>query len=145
VPLCLAEQLILCGDDGNSRAILYRRPSRKLCASGTATLEVGLLGTPTIVVYRLARWTWLAAKWLVKLPNVSLVNLVLGREVVPELLQGEAVPDRIAAECSRLLSERETIREMRRGLGELRPALGASGASSRAAEEVLAVMGRLAA
>jgi len=50
-----------------------------LCASGTATLEVGLLGTPMVMLYRLGRWTYLVAKLLVHLPYVSLVNLVLGR------------------------------------------------------------------
>ncbi|HLY54372.1 MAG TPA: lipid-A-disaccharide synthase, partial [Stellaceae bacterium] len=52
-----------------------------LCASGTATLEVGLLGTPMIVLYRLARWSYLLARMLVRLPNFAMVNLVLGREV----------------------------------------------------------------
>ncbi|MGB5515437.1 MAG: lipid-A-disaccharide synthase, partial [Thermoanaerobaculia bacterium] len=48
-----------------------------LCASGTATLEVGLIGTPMIVVYRVRPWTYLLGRFLVRLPNVSLVNLVL--------------------------------------------------------------------
>jgi lipid-A-disaccharide synthase len=58
-----------------------------LCASGTATLEVGLLGTPMIVLYRLHAWTYRLAQLLVDLPHFSLVNLVLGRQVVPELMQ----------------------------------------------------------
>src|SRR6185295_5044723 len=76
-----------------------------LCASGTATLEVGLLGTPMIMVYRLASWTYLLAKLMVRLPDMSLVNLVLGRRVVPELIQGAANPERIAAEAARLLTD----------------------------------------
>ena len=59
-----------------------------LCASGTATLEVGLLGTPMVVVYRVSPLTGLIGRWLVNLPFVSLVNLVLGRRVVPELAPG---------------------------------------------------------
>src|SRR6185295_17120287 len=65
-----------------------------LCASGTATLEVGLLGTPMIVLYRLKRGSYLLARLLVRLAHFSLVNLVLGGGVVPELLQHDANPER---------------------------------------------------
>ncbi|HEV2854890.1 MAG TPA: lipid-A-disaccharide synthase [Thermoanaerobaculia bacterium] len=109
-----------------------------LCASGTATLEVGLLGTPMIMVYRLASWTYALAKLMVRLPNVSLVNLVSGRRVVPELIQGEANPERIAAEAERLLTDAAAREEMRSGLAELRGRLGTGGASGRAAAEVAA-------
>jgi lipid-A-disaccharide synthase len=107
-----------------------------LCASGTATLEVGLLGTPMIVVYRLGSWTYLLARALVRLPDIALVNLVLGRRVVPELIQGEATPPRIAAEAARLLGDRAAIAAMREALAELRGKLGQGGASERAAREV---------
>jgi lipid-A-disaccharide synthase len=111
-----------------------------LCASGTATLEVGLLGTPMIMAYRLARWTYLLAKLMVRLPYVSLVNLVLGRKVVPELIQGEATPQRIAAEAARLLIDAGERDRMRQGLAEVRGRLGAAGASRRAAAEVASLM-----
>lgn len=111
-----------------------------LCASGTATLEVGLLGTPMIVLYRLGFWTYSLARALVRLPSISLVNLVLGRPVVPELIQGNANPERIAAEAERVLLEDDLRAEMRRGLAELRGRLGEGGASGRAAKEVAAVL-----
>jgi len=107
-----------------------------LCASGTATLEVGLLGTPMVMVYRLASWTYLLARLMVRLPNVALVNLVLGRRVVPELIQGQANPERIAAEAARLLTDAGARQEMRAALAEVRCRLGAGGASRRAAGEV---------
>ena len=108
-----------------------------LCASGTATLEVGLLGTPMVVVYRVSPLTGLIGRWLVDLPFISLVNLVLGRRVVPELLQGEAGAARMASTARNLLADRTRIESMRAGLAELRPALGASGASERAARSLL--------
>jgi lipid-A-disaccharide synthase len=111
-----------------------------LCASGTATLEVGLLGTPMIMVYRLATWTYALARLLVRLPNVSLVNLVLGRRVVPELIQGDANPERIAAEAARLLNDAAERGRMRAALAEVRGRLGEGGASRRAAAEVAAMM-----
>ncbi|HUF79336.1 MAG TPA: lipid-A-disaccharide synthase [Thermoanaerobaculia bacterium] len=109
-----------------------------LCASGTATLEVGLLGTPMAVLYRLGGWTYLAGRLMVRLPYVSLVNLVLGRLVVPELLQARAHPKRVSGTVLSLLRDRPAIEEMRRGLGELRGRLGEKGASARAAAEVAA-------
>lgn len=113
-----------------------------LCASGTATLEVGLLGTPMVVLYRLSPVTYQAARLLVRVPHVSLANLVLGRGAVPELLQKEARPERIAEVAATLLGDRARIDAMRRELAELRPRLGAPGASERAAAEVLAVLDR---
>lgn len=111
-----------------------------LCASGTATLETGLLGTPLVVLYRLSSWTWRLARLVVRVPHASLVNLVLGKRAVPELLQGDAEPERVAREALRLLSSRSEIDRMRADLAGLRPRLGRSGASERAAEELLAVL-----
>jgi lipid-A-disaccharide synthase len=115
-----------------------------LCASGTATLEVALLGTPMVVVYRLASWTYLLARLLVRLPHVALVNLVLGRRAVPELIQGQANPERIAAEAARLLTDAVARREMRTALAEVRCRLGAGGASGRAAGEVAEMLAEAA-
>jgi len=115
-----------------------------LCASGTATLEVGLLGTPAIVVYRLAAATYLLGRLLVRLPDISLVNLVLGRRVVPELIQGAARPARIAAEARALLLDPAAVARMRQAEGELRGRLGEGGGSRRAAREVAEFLAGLA-
>ncbi len=112
------------------------------CASGTATLEVGILGTPMVVVYRMSPLTWAIGRLLVDLPFVSLANLVLGRQAVPELLQADATHERIAAEACRLLERRPRIDRMRAALAELRPALGEPGASERAACCLLEELGR---
>ncbi|KAB2963060.1 MAG: lipid-A-disaccharide synthase, partial [Thermoanaerobaculia bacterium] len=84
-----------------------------LCASGTATLEIGLLGTPMIVCYRLSAWTYALARALVRVPHVSLVNLVLGRRAVPELIQRDATPEGIAREAVALLGRRGAVESMR--------------------------------
>ena len=109
-----------------------------LCASGTATLEVGLLGTPMLVLYRLGAWSYLLARALVRLPHFSLVNLVLKRGAVPELMQRATAPENVAARALDLLHSPARITAMRRDLAGLRPALGRSGASQRAAREVAA-------
>lgn len=111
-----------------------------ICASGTATLETGLLGTPMIVAYRLAPLTYGLARVLVRVPYFSLVNLVLERRAVPELLQREATADRIGAVAHSLLTDRKAIDAMRSELANLRGRLGAPGASERAAAEVAAVL-----
>ncbi len=111
-----------------------------LCASGTATLELGLIGTPMIVLYKLALWTYWAGRVLVDLPHVSLVNLVLDAGVVPELMQNEANPERIEREAVALLEDREEVAAIRGRLAGLRERLGQPGASRRAAAEVAAFL-----
>ncbi|MDX1503909.1 MAG: lipid-A-disaccharide synthase [Thermoanaerobaculia bacterium] len=111
-----------------------------LCASGTAALETALLGTPTVVVYRVAWLSYLTGLLLVRLPFVSLVNLVLGRQAVAEMLQGDATPEKVARQALRLLRRPDRVRRMRTDFEELRRALGAPGASERAAREVHEVL-----
>lgn len=115
-----------------------------LCASGTATLEVGLLRTPMVVVYRLARGSMLLARLLVDLPHFSLVNLVLGSGVVPELLQEQVTPASLAATARALLDDPARRLGMSEELAGLRPRLGAPGAARRAAERVAGQLRRRA-
>src|SRR5258708_39576067 len=102
-------------------------------------------GSRLVVVYGLAGWPCVLGRLLVRLHIFALVNLVLGREVGPELLQGEAEPGRIAAEAARLLTDGAARARVRAGLAELRPRLGEGGASARAARQVAEVMARAAA
>jgi lipid-A-disaccharide synthase len=106
-------------------------------ASGTAALEAGLMERPMVVVYRVAPLSYAVGRALIRLPHVSLVNLLLGREVVPELLQGEMSRERIAAEVRRLWREGPDREAMIDSLRGLRKVLGPAGAAKRAAQEVL--------
>jgi|SRR5579864_4689185 len=111
-----------------------------IVSSGTATVETALLGKPMIVVYRLSPLTARLAKPLVKTKFFSMVNLIAGRAVVPELIQDDFTPQRLAAEAESLLSgSRSTnprISEMKRGLEEVQALLGPPGAVDRAADEI---------
>lgn len=107
-----------------------------LCASGTATVEVGLLGTPMLVLYRLKWSSYWLGRLLIDLPHVCMVNLVLEKRVVPEMIQSQAEPGPVSDEALALLGDRARIDEMRHDLATLRDALGSSGASERAAEAV---------
>ncbi|MEE8138866.1 MAG: lipid-A-disaccharide synthase [Thermoanaerobaculia bacterium] len=111
-----------------------------LCAVGTATLEVGLLGTPMIVTHRVHLGSYLLGRLLVRLPYASLVNLLLDQEAVPELLQRRARPDQISRQAVDLLTDRDKIRQVRTSLSGLRERIGPPGASRRAAEEVLSYL-----
>jgi|YNPBryunderm2012_1023409.scaffolds.fasta_scaffold31516_2 lipid-A-disaccharide synthase len=113
--------------------------SAALVASGTATLECALLDVPMVVAYRLHPLTYAVARRLVRLPYVSLVNLVAGRAVVPELLQEACTGPALAVEATRLLSG--AGEEQRRELAQVRALLGPPGASARAAEAVARVLG----
>ena len=110
-------------------------------ASGTATLECACLGTPMVVVYRVSPVSWWLACHLVRVPHVAMTNLIAGCRLVPELLQGEARPERIAEVSEDLLGSESHRQEMKSGLAEVRRSLGPSGAAGRAAEAVLAVAG----
>jgi len=103
-------------------------------ASGTATLECTLLGVPMVVGYRLQPLSFALAKLLVRVPNVALVNLIAGRTIVPELLQGAWKPESLAAVSVELLAD--DSRAQRTGLAEVRERLGEPGASKKAAEAI---------
>jgi lipid-A-disaccharide synthase len=106
-------------------------------ASGTATVEAALLGAPMVVVYRLAPLTYLLGRRLVKVPHFAMANLIAGERVVPEVIQRELTPERVAAEVRALLDDPGRRQRMREGLAEVRRRLGKPGASARAAEAVL--------
>lgn len=111
-----------------------------LVASGTATLETALLGTPFAIVYKLNGLTYQMARRIVNVPYFGLANVVARREVAPELLQDEVNPDRLDRELRRLLDP-ETARRLRADLGEVRGHLGEPGAAGRVAEDLLRKLG----
>jgi len=106
-------------------------------ASGTATLEAAIIGTPMVIVYRLAFLSWMLGRLLIKVPFIGMVNLVAERQVVPELIQFHATPERIADEARRLLVSAESRRRMRQELREIRDRLGPPGAVGRTVDAIL--------
>ena len=88
-------------------------------ASGTATIETALLGTPMVVVYRVSRATWWLGRNLVHTPFYSMVNLVAGRKIVPELIQDEFQPEPVAHEARQLLDYPLVRERMQQGLREV--------------------------
>lgn len=111
-----------------------------LVKSGTSTLEAGLMLRPMVVVYKLSWLSYLVGRMLVRIAHFALVNILAGRGLVPELLQREASPERMAAEVERLLADRGAREAQLAGLREVRASLGEPGAARRVAEEVAGVM-----
>jgi lipid-A-disaccharide synthase len=105
-----------------------------IVSSGTATVEAALLDTPMVVVYRVSRASAFVLRRMIKTPFYSMVNLIAGRRVVPELIQDDFTPLRVAEEMRRLLDSQEARDEMKRGLREVRERLGPPGAIERAAD-----------
>jgi lipid-A-disaccharide synthase len=105
-----------------------------IIASGTATIEAALLGTPMVVIYRLAPLTAAILRPMVHAPFISMVNLIAGRRVVPELIQHDFTANAVAREVRYLLESAEARDEMKRGLAEVRAKLGSAGAIERAAD-----------
>jgi lipid-A-disaccharide synthase len=113
-----------------------------LAASGTVTVEAALLGTPMVTFYRVTPLSWMAGKFLVNVPFYSMVNLIAGRAVVPELMQGQMSGESLAREAHRLLTDAAACREMKAGLAVVRGKLAPAGlaAPRRAADLVEAIL-----
>jgi lipid-A-disaccharide synthase len=117
-----------------------RRCALLISASGTAVLESALIGTPTLIVYKLSALTFhLIKKFIIRVPFIGLPNLIAGREIFPELLQDEAGGENLAR-CALKWLEAEadgSLQKLREDLAELRKSVGEAGAAGRAARIIL--------
>tara|TARA_B100002003_G_scaffold224740_1_gene230289 strand:- start:77 stop:1222 length:1146 start_codon:yes stop_codon:yes gene_type:complete len=122
----------------SGRAIdVMRSADVVLVASGTATLQAGFLGIPMIIVYRTSWLTYCLARWLVKIKWIGLVNIVMGRSVVPELIQHQATPSRLAELIQTLVSDEVTYQRMVDELSAVRTKFSPPGAADRAAAVIV--------
>jgi lipid-A-disaccharide synthase len=110
-------------------------------ASGTATLEAALMGTPFVTIYRLSPLSYLAGRILVKIPHITLPNILMREKVVEELIQRDCRSGKIAAEVAPLLDDPEVAFRMREKFAIIRNMLGRGGAADRAASAVMNEIG----
>ena len=110
-------------------------------ASGTATLETAIIGTPLIVCYRASELNWRLFTPFIKVPFVGMPNLIAGREIAPELLQNNLTGERLARQIIEGINDPQRLQQARTDLQEVRQKLGETQASARAAHVILTSLG----
>jgi len=105
-----------------------------IVTSGTATLETAILQVPMVIIYRVSFLTWLFIRKMLKIPYIGLVNVVVGKKIVPECLQYEATPEIIAKNILEIMESPERLSATKNELIKLGRSLGENGASNRAAQ-----------
>lgn|SRR5262245_49923363 len=136
----------LLGQTGSSRNIRFiendtyntlAAAELAVVASGTATLETAIIGTPMIIVYRASSLNWRLFRPLINVPYVGMPNLIAGREIAPELLQNDLNPQKLVRLITDMLDDPSRLSRLRANLAEVRENLGESNASERAALRIL--------
>jgi lipid-A-disaccharide synthase len=120
---------------------LLSRASAALVTSGTATLETALFGVPQVVCYRTSGLTYMIGKAVIKVPYISLVNLIVGHTVVEEYIQGNFTARNLLDELKRLLTDEAYIAKQKAGYAELREKLGQHNAARQAAALMINYLG----
>jgi len=115
-------------------AVRYARTA--IVASGTATLETALLGTPEVIVYRISQATWMLGKFLLRVRLFGIVNIILGEEVVPELFQDKMTPQAVSQTALRLMDDVWIQSRIRANYEKLRRQLGSGNVAERVADAV---------
>jgi len=123
---------IIASDTYN--AVRYSRAA--IVASGTATLETALLGTPEVIVYRISPASWFVGKLLLKVRFYGIVNIILGEEVVPELFQERMTPESVSRTALRLMDDVWVQSRIRGKYEQLRRQLGSGHVADRVVEAV---------
>ena len=144
----IAGQVDRCGVpvhiiDGRVYDVL-RASDAAMVTSGTATLETGLMAVPMVIVYRVSRLSYLIGRLIISVKNIGLVNIVAGKTVVPELVQDDVTPERIAGELETVLGDHDQHRRVEEELVRVRTVLGEGGASKRAAAAVIELLEKAA-
>ncbi|MEW6673767.1 MAG: lipid-A-disaccharide synthase [Thermodesulfobacteriota bacterium] len=119
---------------------VFRRCGFAIVASGTVSLEAAIFGTPMIIIYRLSPLSYWLGRVLIHVRHIGLVNLIAGREVVPELIQDQASPEQIAAKVAAMLNDTAGLDRLRNQMQAAVSALGGPGASDRTAAVAMAML-----
>ncbi|MCK5914681.1 MAG: lipid-A-disaccharide synthase, partial [Deltaproteobacteria bacterium] len=135
----------LIPSDFRDRVTLLRQPLKTilkdvafaLVTSGTATLETALAEIPMVVIYKFNRLSYEIGRRVIKLPFFSLVNLIAEKEIVPELLQAETVPEKIVFQMRSILDHKQRYTKTVEDLKKLKSRLGKPGAPQRAATAII--------
>ena len=119
---------------------VFRQCKLVIAASGTVTLEAAISGTPMLIIYKVSAISYWLGKIMIKVNNIGLVNLIAGKEIVPELVQSKASPENIADTALNMLNDASGLERLRSELLGVRESLGGPGASERVAEIALSML-----
>jgi len=113
---------------------VFEKSDLVVATSGTVTLQAAIYGTPGLIIYKVSPVSYLFGKILIKVQHIGLANLIAGREIMPEFIQGQATPENIAETVEEMLNDSSALERSRKDLLEIRKALGGAGASERVAD-----------
>lgn len=119
---------------------LMKHSKLGIIKSGTSTLEAGLLNLPMIIVYKTSSLTYLIGKTLVKLENIGIVNILLGKTLLPELIQNDVTPEKIFSEAKNILNDSAKYNSIRNELNRLWELLGNQNAAENTAKKIYQLM-----
>jgi len=125
-------------DEGVDQVL--KRCGFAIVVSGTVSLETAISGTPMVIIYRLSPLSYWLGRVLVRVRHIGLVNLIAGRQIVPELIQDQASPENIAATAATMLGDGAGLSRLRNELRSAVKALGGPGASDRTAAVAMAML-----
>lgn len=141
LPQSLYDEYLPPGSDirlvNSQTPLLMRYAHAAMVASGTATLETGFLQTPMVVLYSVSPLTYWLGRMLVKIDTIALANIVMGKKVLPELIQKDVSVEKVHAAVERFFSDPAYYRSVKEELKRIPALLGEEGASRRAAERIL--------
>ena len=121
---------------------VFKRCDVIIAASGTVTLQAAIHGIPMVIIYKVSAVSYWLGRALVRVPNIGLVNLIAGEQLVPELLQHEACAANIAVAVENMLNDTRRLHKLKQQLFALRDVLGSGGASKRVADLALEMLNR---
>ena len=153
IVVALAQTINRDAFEGNAESVPYtvveddtyncmKHAAFGIIKSGTSTIEAALLGLPMVVVYKTNSLTFAIGKRLVKIRNIGMVNIIAGKTIVPELLQGDVKAEKIFEAATTIIASEKRYSEMKLALAEAGKVLGTKPASAIAAEEILKVLSR---
>ncbi len=119
---------------------VFGRSDVIVAASGTVTLQAAIHGTPMVIIYKVSPISFMMGRALVRVPNIGLVNLVAGRQLVPEFVQNAATAENISSAVADMLADRVQFTHLKKQLFALRNVMGGAGASDRVAQLALGML-----
>lgn len=121
---------------------IFEKSKIVVAVSGTVTLEAAISGTPMVIIYKVSPVSYFLGKNMIQVKHIGLVNLIAGKEIVPELIQEAASPDRIANTVFKMLSDPPGLKKLGLELLNIRDKLGGPGASERVANIAFSMLER---